>query len=476
MTVQVSIENMTGLERRMKIRVPAERVDEVMEACFQKFAKTAKVNGFRQGGKIPRKILESQPNWHLIRREEAIPQIIRTTLEEAFKQSDAKPAGSPMLENFPELEGTGKELEYTVVFDVFPDFELNTLDGVEIEQIVSKVSDADLDKAIDQLRQENAEWVKKEAPAKVGDVVEIDSSVRVNGEEVALESLSKAKVKLGSHTLLIAPVEEKLAGVSAGDEIVVKAEYPADYPAPSVAGKKAEFSIKVHGIEEAVLPELNEAFIKKFDVEGGAEEFKKAIRSSMEYYLKTTLENLNKTAVFNAFAKVNPIDLPKSLVRSEVEMMGRALLQQMFGNKIPKNQQNLNSIIHNLYEKSAENRVRLSLLVEKLLSAEPVSISEEQIKEAVKERAALYKDPDAWAEGFLSDSRNRSEVENGLKEAAIVKRIREKSKIKEKNLDYFAVIALVNSRGKEEDEQSEPIGHEHHHVHGEHCQHDSEEV
>lgn len=477
MHMQVSVENVQGLERRLKVCVPVETVNKVVEECFQKAAKTVKMDGFRPG-KVPRRMLEERFGYS-IRHHEAAPQLIQDTLWDAFKQVDIEPIGRPMIEGSITLE-TSQPLNYSVLFDVLPEIELKDLNGKEVEQLVSEVTDADLDKAIEQMRREQAKEIEITTPAENNDIMTLSYTVEVDGELVDLEKAENLTVSLdGNSKLLVPALEEKLIGLSAGDEKVIEATFPEDYPAVSVAGKAAKFYVKIHAVKRLELPTLDDEFIKKFDGAANLEEFRKNIRSSMNYYLKNSLANINKINLFDALAVENDIELPKSMVQREIEEMGKGFLRSIF------RQQDISDtelqkhlpLLSKFYKKQAEHRIRLSLLIEEFLKKNPQDITDEMMNNMLEERSALYQDPKAWLEEYTSVPANKDQIRHILLELAIAEKLRESATIKAVELDYFAVLEKekeIQNRGfgmdmdEEEGDDGEGEGH---HVHDENCQH-----
>jgi trigger factor len=483
MQMQVSIEEVQGLERRLKVCLPVEDVSKAVEEGFKKAAKSVKIDGFRPG-KVPRSLLESRYG-NTIRNHEVAPQLIQDTLWDAFKEVKVEPVGRPVLEGPVELKAN-EALSYSVIFEVKPEITLKGLKGKTVDQIASEVTDADVDKAIEQLREEHAAWEEIKAPAEKGQQMSLSYIVEIDGEPVDLEKAEKVLIELGSTSVSVIPeLAEQLIGLSAGDEKIIQATFPEDYPATSVAGKKAAFAVSVHSVSHKKLPELDKDFIVKFDGAATLEEFKNNIRSSMVYYLKNSLANLNKMRLYDALVEENKIELPKSMVQSEVEEMVRNFMRSMMRrDNIPDEEvKKYLPVFSKFYTKKAEDRIRVSLLVEKFLELHPQTISDEMINESATERAALYQDPKVWLDEFMKNADNKAQVHHILLELEVANRLREEATVNEVSLDYFTVIEkekALQNRGLDfagddsEEIESEHVHDEncHHDHHGEHHQHD----
>lgn len=472
--MQVSVENVQGLERRMKVSVPLEAVNKVVNSCFQKLAKTARIDGFRPG-KVPQRVLEERYG-ESVRHQEAVPQLVQETLWDAFKQVSLEPAGRPTIEN---IDFKNNEpLNYSVLFDVLPEFQVKDLAGVEIERVASEVTDADVDKAIEKIRFDNAKWIEITTPAQKDDVVTLSCTVEINGEIVPQEEAKEVSVQLNdkNNPAVISELREHLVGLSAGDTKTIQATYPAEYPAVTVAGKEATFNVSISKVKHAELPELDEAFIQQFDGAKTVEELKKTIRKNMEYYVENAVISINKTVLFAAWAAANPIDLPRAMVHHEMETMTRGFLRNMLKQETVSDQdvQRYMPMLSKLYQKSAAKRVRLALVMGEFLKHNPQEITKEQIQQVAEKRAALYQEPQTWLDEFWADAASQEDITSILREEAVAEWLSNSAVIKTTHLDYFAALEREKTVSREsmfdaqDDGEEGDLGH----VHGEHCQHD----
>lgn len=471
--MQVSVENVQGLERRIKVCVPLETVNKVVSSCFQKLAKTARIDGFRPG-KVPQRVLEERFG-ESVRHQEAAPQLVQETLWDAFKQVNVEPAGRPMIENI-EFK-MNEPLNYSVLFEVLPEFQVKDLASVEIERVASEVTDADVDKAIEKIRLDHAKWTEITTPAEKDDVVTLSCTVEIDSELVPQEEAKDVSIQLNdiNNPAVISELREQLVGLSAGDTKTIQATYPAEYPAATVAGKKAAFNVTISKVKHAELPELDEAFIQQFDGAKSVEELKKTIRKNMEYYLENAVTSINKSVLFSAWALANPIDVPKAMVHHEMEAMTRGFLRNMLkqDNVSDQDVQRYMPMLSKLYKKSAEKRVRLSLILSEFLKHNPQEITKEQIQQVAEKRAALFQEPQTWLDEFWANPAGQEEVQVILREEAVAEALNKSAVVKTTRLDYFAALEKEKTLSREgmfdaQDDVDSELGH----VHGEHCQHE----
>jgi trigger factor len=264
--MQVSIESSTGLERQLKIGVPADRIESEVAQRLQKATKTVSIKGFRKG-KVPLKVVKQQFGKGV--RQEVVGEIVNSSFYEAIAQEKLQPVGQPRIDDIKDTEG--QDLEFLAVFEVYPEVALADLSKVSITRPVTDLSDADVAKMIDVLRDQQATFDASGKPAVEGDQLNIDYVGTKGGEEFAGGKAEGQDLVLGSNSM-IPGFEDALIGASAGDEKVLKLKFPKDYHAEELKGAKVEFAVVVNSVSSKQLPEMNDEFFKLYGVDAGGEE------------------------------------------------------------------------------------------------------------------------------------------------------------------------------------------------------------
>jgi len=406
--MQVSVEATEGLERKLKIQVPAERIDSAVNERLQSLSKTVRLQGFRPG-KVPFRVVRTRFGAQV--RQEVLGEVIQSSFQEAVVQEQLRPAGMPQIEPF--NMDADKELAYTAVFEVYPDFELASVDDLEIERPVAEVAESDIDEMIDSLRKQRSEWEAVERAAEEGDQLTIDFVGSIEGEEFPGGKADNMPLVLGSGSM-IPGFEEQLTGASAGDEHAVKVSFPEDYRAEHLAGKEAEFSVKVHAVKAPQLPEVDEEFAKSFGVEeGGVETLRADIRNNMNRELKQAVEARVKQQVMDGLVARNPIDLPKALVDEEV---GR--LRQNVAGQMPEGA-STEHLADELFTADAERRVRLGLVVAEVIKDAELKADADKVREYVENLAASYQEPQQVVDYYYDNRELLQNVEGLVLEQAV---------------------------------------------------------
>src|SRR5699024_8127352 len=290
--MDVSVENPGGLVRRMKVQIPAERVTEAVDAKVRRVGQHAKVPGFRPG-KVPAKILYQR--YGAQARQEVVGELIQEVYPQALEQAELKPAGQPQLD-LDEVKA-GEPLAFTASFDVYPDIELTGLDAISVEKPGAQVTDADVDKTLARIRDQNKVFNEVERESQDGDQVVVDFTGRIDGEAFDGGSGNDVEIVLGSQQFL-PDLERGLVGRKADEQFDVEVNFPDDYGSDEIAGKTAVFDVTVKSVSAPEVPALDDAFAETMDVEeGGVEALKAKVRESLQQECKNAIDSRVKNQV-----------------------------------------------------------------------------------------------------------------------------------------------------------------------------------
>jgi trigger factor len=290
--MQVSVESTGKLERRMQVQVPAERVSKEIASRLKQISRTARLNGFRPG-KAPLTVIRQQfgPQVH----REVIGELMQSSFSEAVTQNQLAPAGSPRIE--PQSIGEGQDLTYVATFEVFPEVVLQPIDSLEIERVTAEVTESDVDAMIERLRKQQMKYTQVARAAMAGDKATVDFEGAIDGVPFAGGKGEKVAIVLGENRML-PQLEAGLIGAAPGEQRVVDVDFPPDYRATELAGKRAKFTVDVKTVEEPRLPEVDAEFCEAFGVtEGGVEKLREDVVANMRRELDQTLRTRNKAAV-----------------------------------------------------------------------------------------------------------------------------------------------------------------------------------
>ena len=423
--MQVSVENTSALERRMTIGVPAERIETEVNKRLQQTARRAKVPGFRPG-KVPMSVIRQR--YEASARQEALGDLIQETFYEAVVEQKLNPAGAPAVE--PKVFEKGKDLEYVATFEVFPEFEVKGLDGIEIERQDASVEDADIDKMLDVLRKQGTRYEAVDRAAANDDQVTIDFVGTQDGEAFAGGSAEGTKLVLGSGRM-IPGFEDGLVGAKAGDERVLDLTFPEDYQNLDLAGKAAQFKVTVKEVAAPELPELNEAFFKQFGVEETTVEgFRAEVRKNMERELRQALKTKVKNQVMDGLLAANQIDVPAAPISNEVDRLRVQAVQQFGGNIQPE------QLPAELFSEQAKRRVLLGLIIAEMVKQFELKPDDARVRELIEEMAAAYQEPEQVVKWYYQNEQQLNEVRSVVLEEQVVDTVLKQAKVTDKQVSY----------------------------------------
>ncbi len=429
--MQVSIESSTGLERQLKIGVPADKIEQEVTARLEKATKTVSIKGFRKG-KVPLRVVKQHYGKGV--RQEVVGEVVNSSFYEAIQQEDLQPVGQPRIDDLKDSEG--QDLEYTAIFEVYPEVKLADISKVKISRPSADVNDADVETMIEVLRNQQATFEASDKPSEDGDQLNIDFVGTHKKEEFAGGSAEGQDLVLGSNSM-IPGFEDGLVGLSAGEETVLKLKFPKDYHAEELKGKAVQFAVKVNAVSSKQMPELNDEFFKIYGVEeGGEAKFREDVQGNMERELRNAIRTKVKNRVMNQLFDLNKVELPEALVSNEITQLKQQMVQQFGGGQ----QIDLSMLPDDMFKEKAERRAALGVIVSELVKAEEMTPNEEQVRARVDEIASTYEQPREVVDYYYSKPELLSSVEAVVLEDQVTELVLSKAKVKEEAVSYEEAV------------------------------------
>lgn len=430
--MQVSVETTSGLERRLTVAVPAERLDSAVEQRLLEAQKNLRIDGFRPG-KVPMR--EVKRRFASAVRSEVLSDVMRDSFVKAVEEQKLEPAGMPRFEAT--TNEPGKDLEFVAVFDVFPEITLAGFDAISIERPVAEVTDADLDTMIENLRKQRASWEVVERAAAQGDRVNIDYEGFKGEEAFAGGSAKGQNLVLGSGSM-IPGFEDGLVGCKAGEQKTLELTFPEEYHAEELKGQAVQFKVTVNKVEAQKLPELDEEFMKGFGVEGGdLAKFRAEVKKNMERELTNAIRANIKGQVMDALVGAHSFDVPAALVANEIQRMRQQMMQQFGGGQ----QFDASILPDDLFREQAERSVRLGLVVRQILEQNQLKADADKVRARIEEIAEQYEEPAEVVKWFYGNRQQLEQVEGAVLEEQVVELVLASAKQNDKPSSYEDVVA-----------------------------------
>ena len=409
-----NVETLSGLQRRLNASIPQQQLRGEMEARLKRIGRTAKVHGFRPG-KVPYKVLEQQYGPSV--QQEVLGESLQRTFADAAVTNKLQVAGYPHFE-IKTADLNAPQIEFSATFEVYPEVALGDISGESVNRVVFTLSDADVEETINTLRKQRAEFKKAERAAQNGDQVRMDFSGKLNGVVFEGGEGKDLALVLGAGRML-PDFENAIVGMKAGETKSFDMTFPVDYHGKEVAGKQVTFTITVHAVEEAHLPDVDAEFARTLGAtDGDVEKLKQEIRENVGREAERRVKVRNKDNAMEVLLKIAQLDVPKALLESEAQNLMQQTLQDMEarGMKIPKGMQ----LPPDMFIERATKRVKLGLILAELVQKHDLKAKPEQMKALVQEYAQSYEHPEEVVRWYASEPGRMREVENLVLEDNVV--------------------------------------------------------
>lgn len=453
--MSVSVETLAGLERKLALVIPSEKIEAEVALRIKKYAPRAKIDGFRPG-KAPISVIKQKYSQGI--REEIVYEWVPKVINEALKEVNVHPAGTPAIE--PGLIQENQDFSFSVLFEEMPTVEIKELtDKDVVEWSQAEVKDADIDQLIEKLRNESKNWLEVTRAAKNGDRVTVDFKGWMNDEPFQGGEAKQYAIVLGEGRM-IPGFESGLVGVTKDQTLVLNLTFPEDYHKNELAGQDVKFDVTVHLIEEGQLPDVDEAFAERFNIkEGGVEGLRKELRESMERELENRIGFLNREKIFDLMQERNPFDLPKVLIDEEIAHLNHEFYHQIYGNHHHENEK-IPEFPRELFEDKAKRRVHMGLLFSAYVNKHQMKPEAERVEAKLDVLVKAYESPEEMREHYKNNSDKMSHVSSLVLEEMVAEKLKTNVTVKHISKSYEEIMYPKNDvlAEKEMDANTENTG------------------
>jgi len=391
--MQITEVNTDGLKRTLKVTVGQNELGERFNERLGEIKDRVQLKGFRKG-KVPLAHIKKLYGRSLM--AEVLEQAVRETSSKAISERNERPAMQPaidMPEDQNEIEKviSGEaDLAYSMSFEVLPEITITDLSKLELERLVVEVTPEAIDEVIEDLKKRSTTYESEEGRvAANGDRVTLDFVGKIDGVPFEGGEDTDMQVIVGQGNF-IPGFEEGLVGVKAGDEKVVKATFPEAYQEKKLAGKEADFEVKVKEVAAPKLPEVNDEFAKTLGAEN-VDNLKELVTKQLQQeYLQAARVKL-KRELLDELEKAHNFELPPSLVDNEFELIWKQLADSMLREgKSFEDEGKTEEESRAEYRKLAERRVRLGLVIGEIGDKNKIQVSQDELRRALVEQARRY--------------------------------------------------------------------------------------
>src|SRR5574343_144872 len=412
------------LERRVDLSIAIADVEKGMEQRLKRMGKNVKLAGFRPG-KVPFSIVKQQYG------DQARHEVLSEELDRVFGQTvteqKMRVAGYPRIE--PKQTESTTHLEFSAIFEVYPEFTPGDLSATEVERPALEVGAAEIDKTLDILRQQRVSYENADRAAAKEDRVVIDFLGKKDGVPFQGGQANDYPFVLGQG-MMLPDFENSVEGSKAGETKTFDLTFPADYFAKDLAGQTVQFDITVKQVQAPTLPEVDADFAKSMGIEDGdVAKMRAEIEANLKREVKRRIEAQVKDQVMEALLKANPISVPNALVEMEIQRLMQAARHDM-------EQRGMQTkdfpIQPEWFADQANRRVTLGLILAEVVKTEKLQATPEQVRAMVEETAASYEKPEEVIRWYYAQPQRLGEVEGVAVENNVVEWVLGKAKVTDK--------------------------------------------
>jgi trigger factor len=422
--MQNSAETTNALERRLDLSVSIAEIDAGTEQRLKQMGRNIKMSGFRPG-KVPVSVVRQQYGEQA--RHEVLTDALNSAFSSAISGQKLRVAGYPRIE--PKTSESATHLEFSAIFEVYPEFVPGDVSTAHVDRLVLDVSDAEIDKTIDILRRQRVEYSDVARAAAKDDRVVIDFLGKKDGEPFPGGQASDYPFVLGQNMMLPA-FEAAVEGLSAGDAKTFDMTFPEDYFAKELAGQAVQFEVTVKAVQGADLPPVDAAFAQSLGVaDGDIVKMRAEIESNLKREVKKRIDARTKESVMEALIQVNPIEVPNALIELEIERLMEKARQDMAGRGMKAKDFPIQPA---WFADQAKRRVMLGLILAEVVRTEQLKAKPEQVRAMIEEAAQSYEHPEEVVRWYYAEPQRLAEVEAMAIESNVVEWVLGKARVIDK--------------------------------------------
>lgn len=419
--MQQNIETLGALERRVDLTVPAAEIEKEVSARLNRLSRTMRMPGFRPG-KVPLKMVAASYGAQV--QAEVLNDKIGQAFSAIVSASKLRVAGMPRVE--PKAGAEGGDVAFSATFEVYPEIRIGDLSVVEVQRAVCPVGDAEVDETIAIMRKQRATYEAVERGANDGDRVIVDYRGSLDGAPFEGGSATHFPLTVGEGRML-PEFEAAVRGMKAGESKIFPLTFPADYRAPELAGRTAQFDVTVRKVEEPKLPAVDAEFARSLGVaDGDLAKMRTEIRANLEREVGVRLKSRTKESVMNALLASTSFEVPKALVQEDQRRLAAMARADLAARGVQTNDA---PIPVELFAAQAERRVRLGLLLAELVRSENLQARQDQIRKAIEDIAQSYEKPAEVIQWYLGNRERVAEIESVVLEDNVVQWVLQRARV-----------------------------------------------
>jgi len=407
--MNVTVENLAPCKKLVRVELDVPEVDAAFAAMEKDFQKQASLPGFRPG-RAPIPMVVRKYDSEI--KDEVKRKLIGDSYRKALEEQKLDVLGYPDIE---EIQfGRGQALQYAATIETPPDFQLPEYKGLPVKREDKSVTDEDVAKALDLLREQKSDFKKVERPLANGDIAVVNYTGTSEGKPLTeIAPTAKGLTQQQGFWVELKPdsflpgFSEQLVGAQTGDKRTVTISFPANFVNKELSGRPGVYEVEVVEVREKTLPELNDAFAKLYEAES-LEKLREGVQRDLANELKYKQDRETRAQIIEGLSKRVNFDLPEGAVahktRNIVYDLVRENAQRGVSREIIEREKDA---IYSAATSNAKEQVKLDFLIQRIAEQEEIKVAQEEVLRRIEVLAAMYQIP---ADKFYKDLQKRNGV------------------------------------------------------------------
>ena len=409
--MKVTVENKKGLNKDLKVFIDKKTMNSYVDEKYEEIKGTVNLKGFRPG-KVPREILKRQFGQAVF--SEVLDKVLKDTTTKALEENKIKPAGQPKLDL--KTYGENKDLEYVISVTELPKVEVKSLENIKFDDYRVKIDDKETDKRIKEIAKNQPNFKDAlDSKATEGDLVVFDYTATVDNKSFKGSEGKNTQLTLGKD-LFLKGFDKQLIGVKKGDEKLVEATLPENFPEKNLINKKAKFNCKITSVKNPEEVNINDEFAKNLGAKD-LKDLKTLISKQINDEYKNSLDRLSKNQILKEIEKITIKEIPNNLIEDEVKILS----QGMSEDDAKKSRQN--------FEEIAKKRIKVGLILNEFGEQNNIKVTEQELQAEVQKQIRMMPGQEKMVMDFYQKNPSAvASLRGTVYEDKIMNLIKEKAK------------------------------------------------
>ena len=416
--MKVTVENKKGLNKDLKIFIDKKTMNSHMDEKYEEIKGTVNIKGFRPG-KVPREILKRQFGQAIF--SEVLDKVLKDSSTKALEENKIKPAGQPKLDL--KTYGEDKDLEYVISVTEMPKVEVKPIENIKFDDYSVKIDEKETDNRIKEIAKNQPSFkdATDDYKAKEGDLVVFDYTATVEGKPFKGSEGKNTQLTLGKD-LFLKGFDKQLVGVKKGDEKIVKAILPENFPEKNLINKSAEFSCKILAVKNPEDVKINDEFAKNLGAKD-LKDLKSLISKQINDEYKNSLDRLSKSQILKELEKIIVKEIPENLIEEEVKILSQGMSEE----DAKKSKTN--------FEEIAKKRIKVGLILNEFGEQNKIKVTEQELQAEVQKQIRMMPGQEKMVMDFYQKNPSAiASLRGTVYEDKIINLIKEKAQSNKKEI------------------------------------------